>query len=29
MLQTAMDNGYAGLRSYIEEKITSGKITVS
>ena len=29
MLQTAMDNGYAGLRTYIEETITGGKITVS
>lgn len=29
MLQSAMDNGYAGLRSYIEKNINAGKITVS
>jgi hypothetical protein len=29
MLQSAMENGYAGLQSYIEHDITSGKITVS
>src|SRR5215216_896790 len=28
MLQSAMDNGYAGLQSYIEHDITSGKVTV-
>jgi hypothetical protein len=29
MLQTAMDNGYAGLRSYIQQGIASGIITSS
>jgi hypothetical protein len=29
MLQTAMNNGYGGLKSYIEQDITAGKITVS
>ena len=28
MLQSAMDNGYAGLQSYIEQDIASGKVTV-
>ena len=28
LLQSAMDNGYAGLRSYIEKDITGGKITL-
>jgi hypothetical protein len=29
MLQSAMDHGYAGLRSFIEQDIASGKITLS
>jgi hypothetical protein len=29
MLQSAMDNGYIGLKSYIEHTIASGKITLS
>jgi hypothetical protein len=29
MLQSAMDTGYAGLKSYIEKDIASGKITAS
>jgi hypothetical protein len=29
MLQSAMNDGYTGLRSYIENDITSGKITLS
>jgi hypothetical protein len=29
MLQSAMDNGYAGLRPFIEHDITSGKITAN
>jgi hypothetical protein len=28
-LQSAMDQGYAGLRSYIEQDIAKGKVTVS
>ncbi len=28
MLQSAMDNGYAGLQSYIEQDIASGRVTV-
>jgi hypothetical protein len=29
MLQAAMNEGYAGLRSFIEQDIASGKITLS
>jgi hypothetical protein len=29
MLQTAMNNGYAGLQPYIEHSIAAGKITIS
>jgi hypothetical protein len=29
MLQSAVDNGYAGLRSYIEKNINAGKVIVS
>jgi uncharacterized protein YndB with AHSA1/START domain len=29
MLQSAMDQGYAGLRPYIEQDVTSGKITAN
>jgi hypothetical protein len=29
MLQTAMNDGYSGLRSYIERDVTRGKITIS
>jgi len=29
MLQSAMDNGYAGLKSFIEQHVTSGKITAN
>ena len=29
MLQTAMDAGYAGLRSFIENDINSGKVTAA
>jgi hypothetical protein len=29
MLQSAMNQGYAGLRSYIEQDVTSGKITAN
>ena len=29
MLQAAMDNGYAGLQSYIEQDINNGKVTAS
>jgi hypothetical protein len=29
MLQSAIDTGYAGLKSYMEQDIANGKITVS
>ncbi len=29
LLQSAMDNGYAGLESYIEQDLTNGKVTFS
>ena len=28
MLQSAMDQGYTGLESYIQQAITSGKVTL-